>query len=182
MASISYCLAIGSIMYLAVCTRPDIASFVSSLPRFNFDPGLAHWEVVLHVLRYIRGTLGVGILYKWGASTPLWGYCDDGHLTRPNTNFGLASFAFLFARVAISRGRKLVGNASFSSCESGYMALSMASQEASFLLLSHPNPNSGAHAYSTKFKNSALREGVSTTYLDGRVHSNALDQPNSFVP
>ena len=34
--------AIGSLMYLGACTKPDIASTISSLSRFNANPGQAH--------------------------------------------------------------------------------------------------------------------------------------------
>ena len=39
---VPYRRAIGNLMYLAVCTRPDISAAVSSLSRFNEDPGQAH--------------------------------------------------------------------------------------------------------------------------------------------
>ena len=53
MKDIPYRRVIGSLMYLATCTRPDIPAAVSSLARFNADPGMAHWEGVLHVLKYM---------------------------------------------------------------------------------------------------------------------------------
>ena len=42
MEGIPYRSAIGSLMYLVVCTRPDIATAISSLSRFNANPGRAH--------------------------------------------------------------------------------------------------------------------------------------------
>ena len=42
MAGIPYRSAIGSLMYLATCTRPDIAAAVSSLSRYNANPGMTH--------------------------------------------------------------------------------------------------------------------------------------------
>ena len=42
MVVIPYGSAIGSLMYLAVCTRSDIAAAVSSLSRFNTNPRMAH--------------------------------------------------------------------------------------------------------------------------------------------
>ena len=61
MAVIPYGSEIGSLMYLAVCPRPDIATAVSSLSSFNANLGMAHWEGVQHVLRYLKGTSGEGI-------------------------------------------------------------------------------------------------------------------------
>ena len=133
MAVIPYRSAIGSLMYLAVCTRPDISAAVSSLSRYNHNPGMAHWEGVQHVLRYLQGTSGEGLCYKKGVSTALWGYCDSSHLTCPDTSRSRAAFVMISAGGPVSWQSKLLGNASLSSCESEYMGFSAAAQEVSFL-------------------------------------------------
>ena len=115
MALIPYRSAIGSLMYLAVCTRPDIVAAVSSLSRFNGNPGMAHWEGVQNVLRYLQGTSGEGLCYKKDVSTALWGYCDSSHLTCPDTSRSRAAFVILSAGGAVSWQSKLLGNASLSS-------------------------------------------------------------------
>ena len=102
MFKIPYRSAIGSLMYLAVCTRPDISAAISSLSRFNSRPGMAHWEGVQHILRYLKGTSGEGIIYKKGVSTALWGYCDSSHLTCPDTARSRAAFVMLLAGGAVS--------------------------------------------------------------------------------
>jgi hypothetical protein len=43
MKRIPYHKAIGSIMYLAVATRPDLAYAIHILTRFMSDPGIEHW-------------------------------------------------------------------------------------------------------------------------------------------
>jgi hypothetical protein len=57
MQSVPYLSAVGSLMYLAIGTRPDIAYAVSLLSRFNACPGKVHWNAVQHVFRYLKGTL-----------------------------------------------------------------------------------------------------------------------------
>ena len=57
MRNIPYIQATGALLYLALCTRPDIAYLVGVLCRFNSNPGPAHWKAVKHLLRYVRGTL-----------------------------------------------------------------------------------------------------------------------------
>ena len=79
MVDIPYRSAIGSLMYLATCTRPNLAALVSELSKFNQNPGIAHWEGFKHVLRYVKGTVGEGLLYKRGAQVEVWGYSDSGH-------------------------------------------------------------------------------------------------------
>ena len=46
MSKVPYALAIGSLMYAMVCTRPDIAHVVGVVSRFMSKPGKQHWEVV----------------------------------------------------------------------------------------------------------------------------------------
>jgi hypothetical protein len=45
---------VGSLMYLAVSTRPDIAHAVSMLSQFNTNFGEQHWRAAKRVLRYLN--------------------------------------------------------------------------------------------------------------------------------
>src|SRR5882762_9526223 len=56
MKSVPYLAAVGALMYLATSTRPDIAYTVGYLARFNSNPGIAHWQAVKQLLRYLKGT------------------------------------------------------------------------------------------------------------------------------
>lgn len=47
---------VGSLMYLVVCTRLDIAHTVSMLARFNDTSSDHYWRAAKRVLRYLRGT------------------------------------------------------------------------------------------------------------------------------
>uniref|UniRef100_A0A2N9GX57 Reverse transcriptase Ty1/copia-type domain-containing protein n=2 Tax=Fagus sylvatica TaxID=28930 RepID=A0A2N9GX57_FAGSY len=59
---VPYLSAIGALMYLANCTRPDIAFSVNLLARYSSAPTLRHWNGVKHVLRYLRGTTDMRII------------------------------------------------------------------------------------------------------------------------
>ena len=63
MENIPYISAVGSLMYLATMTRPDIAYTVGVLARFNSNPGMAHWKAVKHVFRFLKGTLDIKLEY-----------------------------------------------------------------------------------------------------------------------
>jgi len=56
MCKVPYRKAIGSLMYAAVATHPDIAFAVSTLSQFLENLGEAHWQVVKRVFRYLTGT------------------------------------------------------------------------------------------------------------------------------
>jgi hypothetical protein len=65
----------GSLMYLATATRPDISFVVSKLSQFVSNPGDDHWHALERVLRYLKGTMSLGIHYT-EYPTILDGYCD----------------------------------------------------------------------------------------------------------
>jgi hypothetical protein len=54
MLRIRYGSAVGSLLYAALSTRPDISHAVSVLARYVGDPLPQHWKAVKHVLRYLR--------------------------------------------------------------------------------------------------------------------------------
>ena len=55
-SKVLYQLAVGSLMYAMVCTRPDIAHVVGVVSRYMSNPGKQHWLAVKWILRYLRGT------------------------------------------------------------------------------------------------------------------------------
>jgi hypothetical protein len=66
---------IGSLMYLASATRPDISFAVCKLSRYMFNPGDNHWHALERVLRYLKGTMSFRIHYS-GHLAVLEGYSD----------------------------------------------------------------------------------------------------------
>ena len=63
MNMIPYASAIGSIMYAMLCTRPDIAHALSVTSRYQVDPGLEHWKAVKCILKYLRRTKDLLLVY-----------------------------------------------------------------------------------------------------------------------
>jgi len=66
----------SAVMYLVVSTRADIAFAVNSLVRFNSNTQKDHWIAQKQVLRYLKGTINTGILYKQDGSDRCIGYSD----------------------------------------------------------------------------------------------------------
>jgi hypothetical protein len=56
-AHLPYRQLVGSLMYIAVGTRPDIAHAVQQLNQFNDCFGRVHWNHAKHVVRYLKGTI-----------------------------------------------------------------------------------------------------------------------------
>ena len=52
---------VGELLYLSVCTRPDIAYAVGFLSKFLDKAGEAHWAAAIRVLAYLKGTSTYGL-------------------------------------------------------------------------------------------------------------------------
>lgn len=78
--SASYAALIGSLMYLAISTRPDISFAVNKLAQFTNDPKPKHWTAVKRVFRYLKGTKSHALTYGGNdpnlASEDLQIFCD----------------------------------------------------------------------------------------------------------
>ena len=59
-----YHAAVGKIMYAAVGTRPDLAFAASYISRAMANPTNIQFKVVKRVLRYLKGTPKLGVLYQ----------------------------------------------------------------------------------------------------------------------
>ncbi len=56
LCTMPYRAAIGCLLYLSQCTRPDIALAVGILARFSNDPAQRHWVAVKRIFKYLAGT------------------------------------------------------------------------------------------------------------------------------
>ena len=64
MSHVPYANVVGSLMYAMVCTRPDISHAISVVSRYMANPGKEHWQAMKWLLRYLCGTLDVGLLFQ----------------------------------------------------------------------------------------------------------------------
>ena len=75
MSKVPYASAVGSLMYVTVCTRPDIAHAVGVVSRYMNNPGKEHWMAVKWILRYLKGTTNQALCFG-GSNISLQGYVD----------------------------------------------------------------------------------------------------------
>lgn len=69
--------AIGSLMYLMIGSRPDIAYAVGKHARFCENPKMKHWRDIKRVLRYVNGTSNMGLCYNGMRRDGVFGYSDS---------------------------------------------------------------------------------------------------------
>ncbi|KAM0982178.1 hypothetical protein ACFX2A_015435 [Malus domestica] len=58
-----YLSAIGALLYLDQCTKPDISFLVNLLARYDNAPIRRHWNSVKDIFRYLKGTTDLGLFY-----------------------------------------------------------------------------------------------------------------------
>ena len=75
MSSIPYAWIVGSIMYAMLCTRPDVTYALDIVSRFQADPEEDHWKVVKNILKYLRRTKDIFLVYG-GSDLKLESYSD----------------------------------------------------------------------------------------------------------
>jgi transposase InsO family protein len=122
---------VGSLLYLATCTRPDIAQAVGVLARFMSAPTDEHWHAARHVVRYLSGTVEHGIVY--GSSSSFEGYTDASFGNDPDTRRSTTATLFLLNGGALNWHSTLQRTVALSTTEAEYMAASAAVREALFL-------------------------------------------------
>jgi hypothetical protein len=132
-----YMAIIGSLMYLAVWTRPDIAYPVGVLARFNSNPGPPHLVAAKRVLRYIKGTIDHGITYRRynnkSIKGEVIGYVDADWAGNPDNRRSTTGIVFLSSRGAISWVSKLQTVVADSTAEAEYVSAARATKEAMWL-------------------------------------------------
>jgi hypothetical protein len=78
MSKVPYDKAMGSLIYLMVYIRPEISLAISKVSRYMSNPQKVHWEAVKWILRYLKGTKDVGLLFDGSLDNAksLLGYVD----------------------------------------------------------------------------------------------------------
>jgi hypothetical protein len=128
----AYASAIGSLMYLMLGTRPDIAYAVSCLSRFMANPTDAHANALKRVFRYLNGTRDLELVYR-GRLHPLQGYTDADWGGDTATRRSTSGYLFNVGSGVISWSSKRQPTVALSSCESEYMGQTQATKEAIWL-------------------------------------------------
>lgn len=126
----------GMLNYLACRTRPDLASAVSILSRFNQRPGIQHWKEVLHVWKYLKGTKDMGLLLKPRSSDledRIQFYTDATWAEDQETRLSQSGSIAFWKACPISWNSKKQKNITMSSTESELNALSDGEQENQWL-------------------------------------------------
>ena len=122
---------VGSLMYLATCTRPDIAYAVGMLARFSSKPNRSHWVAAKRVLRYLKGTMNYGLLYS--GDSDVLAYSDADWAGDVDDRKSTSGYMFQIAGGPVSWKSRKQDTVALSTAEAEYVALSSAAQECIWL-------------------------------------------------
>ena len=92
---------VGSLVYLTV-TRPDISYAVHQVSQYMSAPRSIHYVTVLHILRYIKGTLFHGLCYSAQSPLILRAFSDADWVGDPTDRRSITSYCFLLGSSLIS--------------------------------------------------------------------------------
>ncbi|XP_046396909.1 secreted RxLR effector protein 161-like [Ischnura elegans] len=123
---------IGALLYLSLSTRPDIAHTVNRLSQFNTCFSLEHWNVLKRLLRYLKGTKDLCLVYG-NAKQPLTGYVDADWGACEMDRHSYTGYVFTHGGTAVSWASVKQRSVALSSTESEYIGLTEASKEALYL-------------------------------------------------
>ena len=66
---------VGKLNYITI-TWSNISFPMSVVSQFLQSPCDSHWDAAVRILRYVKGTLGQGVLYENKYHTQIVGYSD----------------------------------------------------------------------------------------------------------
>nr|GEV54406.1 hypothetical protein [Tanacetum cinerariifolium] len=132
MQKILYASAVGSIMYAVRCTRPDVAFAQNMTSRFQQNPGEEHWTAVKNILKYLRNTKDMFLVYEGNMERELRVSCyiDAGYLTDADNLKSQTGYVFVLNGGAVDWKSTKQSIFVTSSIDAEYIAAFDASKEA----------------------------------------------------
>jgi hypothetical protein len=126
--------AIGKILYVAVCTRPDLAFSVAMLSRYLDKPKKIHWNMVKRIISYIHHTRSYSlVLGGREQKIKLTGYTDADWGQDISTGRSTTGYLFKMGIGSISWTSKLQRTVALSTAQAEYQALAAGLQEYLYL-------------------------------------------------
>ena len=135
MQSRPYRSLIGSLMYLAMGTRPDLVHSLQQLSQFLINPGPAHWEAALRVIGYLSGTKTLGLVLggpNFQTQPTLSAYVDANVAQCTDTRRCIGYVTLLYGTLLSWLSKKLP-LVTLSTTKAEYVALALCIQELLYL-------------------------------------------------
>nr|GEV45618.1 retrotransposon protein, putative, Ty1-copia subclass [Tanacetum cinerariifolium] len=124
--------AVGFIMYAVRCTRPDVAFTQNVKSQFQQNLGDLHWTTVKNILKYLRNTKDMFLVYRGDLKRELRVFCytDASYLTDADDLKSQTGYVFVLNGGAVDWKSAKQSIFAFSSTEAKYIVAFEASKEA----------------------------------------------------
>ena len=122
MKNVPYASAIGSIMYAMLCTRPDVCLAISLAGWYQSNPAVDHWTAVKNILKYLKRTKDMFLVYGGEKELIVNGYVDASFDTDPTDSKSQTGYAFILNGGAVSWSSSKNSVVAGSTCEAEYIA------------------------------------------------------------
>ena len=131
-----YMSLVGKLNYLSVVSRPDLSFVVSSLSQVLKNPSHVHWLLTKKVLRYLKGTFDLGLVFKHSEGLKLVGFCDSDWGGDAKDRRSTSDYCFKVSddSSVICWSSRKQQTVALSWTEEEYTSISLASQECVYLL------------------------------------------------
>jgi hypothetical protein len=128
--NVPYREAVGSLLYLATGTRPDISYAVSIVSQVLSKPTKRHWEIVKRIMRYLKGSAELGITYRHGHNPGvLSAYSDADYAGDTVTRRSTSGIVCQYMGGSISWSSQKQRSVALSTTEAEYIAASEAAKD-----------------------------------------------------
>jgi hypothetical protein len=124
---------IGTLLYITLGSRPDIAYAVTKLSQFCSNPSDVHLQGAKHVLRYLAHTSSYKITYKGDSNAGLIGYSDSDWAQDREDRHSVTGFVFFMASGPVCWNSRRQDTVALSSTEAEYMALTETSRQCAWM-------------------------------------------------
>ena len=130
---IPYREAVGSLIFLASTSRPDITFAVNQVSRFFNSWTDEHWQAVKRIFRYLVHTINYKIIYSKTEKIKVEGYTDADYAGCLDTRKSTSGYVFLLANSPITWKSQKQNVVAQSTTEAEYLALALGVKEALWL-------------------------------------------------
>ena len=128
MRKVSYALAVSSLMYAMIYTRPNIAFAVGMVSRYMSNPSREHRPAAKWILRYLKGTSKVCLRYGFGKPM-LEGFTDSDMSGDVDSSRSTSRYVMTYAGGAVSWQSRLQKVVALSTTKEKYMVVIEAGKE-----------------------------------------------------
>ena len=120
---------IGSLLYIMIGTRPDIAYAVTKMSQFAANPNKEHLDRALYICRYLLGTSKYSLVYDGKSGGGLIGFADSDWASDPITRKSTTGYLVKLANGVFCWNSRAQKSIALSSTEAEYMSLSDTSRQ-----------------------------------------------------